>query len=302
MSQPDKHSIPVYSIDRFRTGHSQQYQLQLFDRNRNFKEVHSHVQYPHRHDFYEILFLTRGRGTHTIDIIDYEIKPNMIFFLSPGQIHDLQLSDDMYGYLFLFTSEFYLLNKPDKNQLLELPFFYTLTAGSPPLYLEKEEDVKELTDLFRQAIKESEENFPDSPDLIRALLDIILIKCKRLHPAGPDDKLNSKGRLLVKRFKQLIEEKYHENLSVKDYAEVLAVTANHLSETVKNLTGKTSTDLINEKMILEIKRLLLHSDMTVSEIAYGLNFTDQSYFSRYFRKQTGISPGEFRARSSKSNS
>ncbi|HEY8400367.1 MAG TPA: AraC family transcriptional regulator [Cytophagaceae bacterium] len=299
MSQPEKTSIPVYSIDRFRTGHSQQYQLQIFDRNRNFKEVHSHVQYPHRHDFYEILFLTKGRGTHTIDIIDYEIKPNMIFFLSPGQIHDLVLSDDMYGYLFLFTSEFYLLNKPDKNQLLELPFFYTLTAGSPPLYLKKEEDVKELTELFQQAIRESEQNYPDSPDLIRALLDIILIKCKRLHPAGAEDKQNSKGRLLVKRFKQLIEEKYHENLSVKDYAEILAVTPNHLSETVKALTGKTSTDLINEKMILEIKRLLLHSDMTVSEIAYHLNFADQSYFSRYFRKQTGISPGEFRAQSIK---
>ena len=108
-----------------------------------------------------------------------------------------------------------------------------------------------------------------------------------------DEKLN-KSRILVKRFKQLIEIHGHENLAVKEYAFQLGVSPNHLSETVKLTTGRTSTDLINDRMIMEIKELLIHTSLTVSEIAYKLNFSDQSYFSKYFKKLTDKSPIEFR--------
>jgi AraC family transcriptional regulator, transcriptional activator of pobA len=287
-----KKSIPIYSIDRFKkkSGHPEQYEIEVFDKNRDFK-----VTYPHRHDFYEILFITRGHGNHIIDFHDYKIKPNTIFFLSPGQIHELELSEDIKGYIFLFTSEFYLLNKQDKNHLLELPFFYSISSENPPLYLEKSGDYDLLLDLFRQACDENNKNLDDSPELISSILDIILIICKRLYPRQTEEK-KKKGHLLVKKFKQLIEEKYKENIPVKEYAALLSVTASHLSETVKSITGKTSTDLINNKMILEIKRMLMHSDLGISEIAFQLNFSDQSYFSKYFKNITGMTPNEFRAK------
>jgi AraC family transcriptional regulator, transcriptional activator of pobA len=295
LATPDKKSIPLYSIDRFkkREGRHQQYEIEVFDKNRDFK-----VTYPHRHDFYEILFLTKGHGTHTIDFKQYEVKPNSIFFLSPGQIHSLELSDDINGYIFLFTSEFYLLNKQDKNKLLEFSFFYNISSENPPLYLKASTDVQLMADLFIQACNENKNDFSDSTDLIRSFLDIILMKCQRLYPSNPKEKAN-KGRLMVKKFKQLIEEQYQENNSVKHYADLLAITQNHLSETVKDITGRTPLDLINEKMVLEIKRMLLHSDLNISEIAYQLNFEDQSYFSKYFKKKTGFTPNEFRAKSIK---
>jgi len=291
----DKKSIPVYSIDKFRrSGHGKQYEIEVFDKNRDFK-----VTYPHRHDFYEILFLTQGNGTHTIDASEYTIKQNCVFFLSPGQIHSLHLSDDIKGYIFLFTSEFYLLNKQDKNHLLELPFFYSLSNENPPLYLTEDKDITLITNLFVQACEENDQSLADSDDMIRSLLDIILITCKRLYPLKQEES-KGKGRLMVKRFKQLIEENYHKNLSVKDYASLLAVTPNHLSETVKALTGRTSSDLISDKMVLEIKRMLLHTDLTVSEIAYQLNFADQSYFTKYFKGHTGITPNDLRKEAIKS--
>lgn len=295
MKNSSKKSVPLYSIDQFqkKSDQKKQYEIEVFHKNRDFK-----VSYPHRHDFYEILFLTEGSGTHTIDLDEHIIKPNTIFFLSPGQIHDLVLSQDIKGFIFLFTAEFYLINKQDQNKLLELPFFYHISGNSLPLYLKKEEAAN-FIDLFEQAIEENKNNQDDSSEIIRSLLDILLVKCKRCYPIDVDEK-SKKSNLLVKRFKQLIEEKYQENLSVKEYAELLSVTANHLSETVKNLTGRTPTDLINDKMILEIKRLLIHTELTVSEIAFQLHFVDQSYFSRYFKKQTGISPGDFRIQSIKS--
>ncbi|MEA5256594.1 AraC family transcriptional regulator [Arcicella aquatica] len=284
--------IPVYSIDRFNSKSEKtiQFQIEPFDINRNFK-----VTYPHRHDdFYEILFLTQGQGIHTIDFQNYTIKPNTIFFLSPGQIHELDLSEDVKGYIFLFTSSFYHFNKTDPYKLFELPFFYNLNQETPPIYLENQAEKQVLTELFNNAIYENQQNLTDSEEAIRALLDLILIQCKRIYPLSNYDDKTSKGKIMVKRFKQLIEEKCQENLSVKDYAHLLAITPNYLSETVKSVTGRTSTDLINDRMIMEIKRFLTHTDLGISEIAYQLNFSDQSYFSKYFKKLTNLSPLEFR--------
>lgn len=283
-------SIPLYSIDKFiKQSRKRPYEIEIFDKNRDFK-----VSYPHRHDFYEVLFITRGSGSHSIDLKTYEVKAGSIFFLSPGQIHSLSLSNNIKGYIFLFTSEFYLLNKADKNKLFELPFFYSISNENPPLYLKEKEDIAFLKNLFGQASMENSRNMEDSPELIRSMLDIILIICKRLYPENSKDIKLNKGKLLVKRYKQTIEEKYQSNLSIKEYASLLSVTPSHLNETVKNLTGLTATDLLNDKIVLEIKRMLLHSELTISEIAYSLNFSDQSYFSKYFKAQTGFSPGEFR--------
>ncbi len=290
--QYKKSEVPVYSIDKFnlKSENPIQFQVENFDIHRNFK-----VTYPHRHDdFYEILYLTNGTGSYTIDSIKYEIKPNSIFFVSPGQIHELDLSADIKGYIFLFTSYFYHFNKSNPYKLFELPFFYNLNSETLPLFLEIAEKQDNFFNLFQKAIFENQENLADSEEVIRAILDLILIDCKRLYPAENVLDKTQKGKILVKRFKKLIEEKCTENLSIKQYANLLQISPNYLSETVKATTGRTSTDLINDRMLLEIKQMLRHSDKTISEIAYQLNFADQSYFSKYFKKLAGLSPGEFR--------
>ncbi len=282
--------IPSYRIEQFKNNNPKPYQVERFNAHRHFQ-----VTYPHRHDgFYEILFLTKGTGYHVIDFESYEIKKNTIFFLAPGQIHSLDLSDDIQGYIFIFTSEFYLLNKQNKNKLLELPFFYGLENEIPPLYLEKTENINLLTDLFVKGIEEMENNLPDTEEMMNALLDMILIHCHRLYPQQKEVEGMQKGKLLVKRFKQLIDTHYHENLSVTDFAHLLNVTPNHLTEIVKNLTGTTSNELIKAKLIIEAKRLLLFTDETITEISNQLNFKDQSYFSRVFKRHCGLSPKEFR--------
>ncbi len=283
-------SIPVYSIEKFHrneAGLTTNFQVEVFDANRHF-----HVIYPHRHDFYEVLFLTQGSGFHVIDDKTYEIKPNTIFFLSPGQIHTIELSKDVFGYIFLFTADFYLFNKQNRNAILELPFFYDLTNDTPPLLL-KEDQVSLFTDLFKQGVKESEAGLADSARIVAALLDIILAYCKRFYPIVNTEK-TQKGKMLVKRFKQLIDEKYLENIGVKGFADLLAVTPNHLNETVKQYTGLTASSQIDQKVVLEVKRLLKHTELPVTEVSNHFNFQDQSYFSKFFKKHTGLAPLEYR--------
>jgi AraC family transcriptional activator of pobA len=289
-----KTNIPVYSIDKFKRKPSpfSQFQIELFDADRHFE-----VQYPHRHDFFEILFLTKGSGIHIIDFKEYEITENSLFFLSPGQIHSIEFSKDIEGYIFLFTPEFYLLNKQNKHKLLEFPFFYHLGENQSPIYLTQEVDITFLTDLFKKGCKEITLEDDNTSEMISALLDLVLLSSKRLYPKTENVSSTKSGHLLVKKFKQHIEENYQNNFSVADYASLLNITPSHLTETVKSLTGRTSGNFINDKIILEIKRLLLFSDLSATEIALELNFNDQSYFTKYFKKHTGVTPKQFRANS-----
>jgi AraC family transcriptional regulator, transcriptional activator of pobA len=284
--------IPVYGIDSFvkNTKNVGAYEVKTFEVNRNYP-----VAYPHRHhDFYELLFITQGTGNHAIDGHDFVIKPNSIFFLSPGQIHDLNLSADVQGYIFLFSSAFYHFNKSDPYKLFELPFFYDLSASNLPIYLSKSADIELITNYFQKSIAESQQNLSETDEVIRAYLDLLLIFCKRIYPTYEATESHNKSKILVKRFKQLIEQNCQKNWSIYQYANELGISQNHLSETVKSVTGHTSTDLVNDRMLLEIKRLLINTDLSISEIAYQLNFTDQSYFSKYFKRLAGATPGEFR--------
>ncbi len=282
--------IPIYSLGEFSSAanKSKIYQVEVFDANRHFE-----VSYPHKHDFYEVLFLTQGSGNHIIDSNKYKIEPPCVFFMSPGQAHKLELSSDIGGYLFLFTEEFYLLNQVNKNKLLEFPFFFSVEQNNPPLLLKKENDSKFIETLFERGADEGSQKKDTSEDVIRALLDVLLQTCNKLYPTEIGMQ-RTRGHLLVKNLLQLIEENYQKNLSISEYASMLSITPNHLTQMVKQVTGTTSAKLLQNKVIIETKRLLIHSEMTITEITDYMNFSDQSYFTKYFKKACGLTPLQYR--------
>ncbi len=281
-------NIPTYSLSSFSntTDSTKQYQAEIFDANRHFA-----VTYPHRHDFYEVLFIKQGSGVHIIDGNSYKIEPPCVFFMSPGQTHKLELSQDIEGFIFLFAADFYLVHRSNQNRLLEFPFFFTLHQDNPPLYLGNLPQAAFIESLFKQAVNEGTNH--SSEELQRSILDTILVSCANVY-SQHQPRLAGKGHLLVKRFLLLVEENYIKNLSVSDYANFLALTPNHLTQVVRELTGKTSNEIIQAKQILEAKRLLLHTNLSVTQIAEHMSFIDQSYFARFFKKETGQTPVAFR--------
>ena len=287
--------IPVYSLHNFSSPErkSQQFQVEVFDAKRHFS-----VKYPHRHDFFEVLYLLKGSGYHVIDSNKYEIKPPCVFFMSPGQAHKLEFSHDIEGFIFIFTADFYLLNRSDQNSLIEFPFFYTVHQDNPPLQLASQEDILFLERLFLQGIAELKKVESNTFEMLRSILDLILTTCSSRYKTSENSISKGKGHILVKRFYQLVEENYLKNLSLGDYAALLKVTPNHLTQTVKQFTGKTSTQVIKQKQILEIKRLLVHTNLNVTEIATQLNFDDQSYFTKFFKRETELTPLLYRSQSS----
>ncbi len=285
-------NIPVYSLHNFSAQNrvGQQFQVEVFDANRHFS-----VKYPHRHDFFEVLYLSKGTGFHVIDGNKYEIKPPCVFFMSPGQAHKIEFSSDIEGYIYIFTPEFYLINQTNQNRLIEFPFFFTIRQENRPLMLESDDDIQFLETLFKKGITEIEKRNQFSVDLLRSVLDLILTSCAVLYKTDESLQAKGKGHILVKKFLQLVEENYHKNLPVNEYAGMLALTPNHLTQTVSLLTGKTTSQIIKSKQVLEIKRLLVHTNLSVTEIAGRLNFPDQSYFTKFFKRETGSTPLQYKA-------
>jgi len=286
-------NLPVYSLHNFSSEEraSQQFQVEVFDANRHFA-----VKYPHRHDFFEVLYLHKGSGSHVIDGNKYDIEPPCIFFMSPGQAHKIEFSHDIDGFIFIFTADFYLLNQRNPNRLIEFPFFFTIRQDNPPLLLKEESDKLFLESLFKKGVNEISKPEGYSIDILRSVLDLILTTCASLYPYD-ENRWKGKGHIVVKKFFQLLEEHFHENLSVAQYADIMALTPNHLTQTVTQLTGKTSSQIIKSKQIIEIKRLLVHTNLSVSEIAAKMNFPDQSYFAKFFKREVGLSPLQFRSKS-----
>lgn len=248
----------------------------------------------HRHSYYEVFLFNKGGGDHMIDFKNYSITPGSIHFVSPGQVHLVKRSLDSNGYVLLFSREFYQIGLSNTDSLFELPFFNNYS--SDPVLKTEKIIFQELVATIQQIHKEYFSKNADKETIIRAYLNLLFIKLKRLYEDQHKQDHIKKDikQEAVKNFRVLIEKYFIVNHKPSEYAELMHITTGYLNELVNEVTGKSSTDLINERLILEAKRILFHSNKTISEIATTLNFEDPAYFTRFFKNQTGLSPKEYR--------
>lgn len=246
----------------------------------------------HRHAYYHILCLREAKGIHNLDFQNYDIKANTLFFISPGQIHEWFSTTPTSGYVINFSVEFFLQMYPQPGEIEEFPFFQAMSED-PALYL-SQQNMNDICSLIRLMEEEIQEHRSFRYDIIRSYLLIMLTKLRRLHQARPYQGPAIKQHGLVRRFKSLVDQRYLADRSVQSFAKDLNVTDKHLNEVLRNVTGKTATQLVHERVLLEAKRQLIQSDLSISEIAFNLNFDDPGYFSRFFKKHVRLTPLEFK--------
>jgi AraC-like DNA-binding protein len=253
---------------------------------------------PHRHNYYEIFYFLRGAGEHDIDFRTYPIRDNSIHFISPGQVHQVRRSPESHGYILLFTAEFYAVNLGKERIFAELPF---MSQSSPnPVLLLSEHQQSPFLETIKMFEAELRADRAHREEMLRAYLNIFLVHARRLfEETARADGSGSPAHELIDRLRILIEHHFTTIHAAGAYAEMLSVSQNHLNTTVRKLLGRTIGDLVHERIILEAKRLLFHTELSVKEIAFGLNYDDPSYFTRFFRRHAGISPQEFREASRK---
>jgi AraC family transcriptional regulator, transcriptional activator of pobA len=245
----------------------------------------------HRHNYFELFFL-EGKGEHFNDFEVYKIETPTIVCVSPGQVHFWENKESLRGPMICFTQEFAEKYASADYSLLQHRFWFP--AGNPPVIPVSKEQARAIAMLLDEIQREFKAGAEGSDRIVRLLLQLILLKMNRLYLAGNVTQGSRREAELVRNFLVKLEHNLGVASSVSSYAALLSVSPETLSETVKKETGKTPGTLIRERVLLEAKRLLLHTSLNVSEIAYQLLFKDPSYFNRFFRRSTGNTPAEFR--------
>lgn len=246
---------------------------------------------PHRHTFYELMLFTEAEGAHEIDFNRIPVQKYSVHFVSPGQIHTLMLKKNK-GFVLCFTEDFVSIKT--KHRFEETFPFYE-KSDYQALVLNRAL-MQELTELITELNKELSSETRESEDICRSYLNIILLKLKQHYTAALNDNNlhQAEKNPKVNAFKKLIDENYLSHKTVADYAYELAVSPNYLNTLCKKQEGKTAIQCIQSRVLLEAKRLLYATNMNIKEISFLLHFDDVPYFNRFFKRQTGFTPMEYR--------
>jgi AraC-like DNA-binding protein/mannose-6-phosphate isomerase-like protein (cupin superfamily) len=250
---------------------------------------------PHSHDFYELIWFRSGTGQVHSDLRACPVRPGTLFFASPGQVHYWKFNEPLDGEIISFTHEFFLVNAENPGLFGRLPFLHAETFD-PVLHFDPAE-MERMNGLFRELRTAAADGAPGRDDMVRAYLTIMLTHTRRVwmrtHDGHAEPNAGT-GDLLACRFRLALEENFPQMLTVSEYASLLRVSRSHLNEELRRQSGSSASKIIHERILLEAKRLLVHTSLTISEIAYRLRFQDPSYFGRFFRKCTGQTPGMYR--------
>lgn len=234
---------------------------------------------PHKHaGYFELIFLSKGSGTHSIDEIVYPVNGPVIFFLKPNQTHCWDFSSFPRGYVLLFKEEIF-----NNNSIRDLLY------KTPPCLGVREYD-------FIETIFEKLSVITAEIDIVACYINVLI------HHILEDTTISdTKIESSFYEFQKMIDHSFKELKLVSDYASNLNMTPKKLSELCKNTTGKTAQDMIKERIFIESKVLLTHSQKSINEIALELNFSDASHFNKFFTANAKITPGLYRKLSNEKN-
>ncbi|MFF8830708.1 AraC family transcriptional regulator [Streptomyces sp. NPDC015131] len=265
----------------------------------------SRADFPHRHTFYEIVHITAGTGTHVLDLARWELRPPHLCVIAPGQVHHWEDAVGLDGSVVLFTEDFLLDHPADRDLLRHL-------AERRPWLTPGEEERAWIGRLMAELHEEYGRGADGFDSVLRALLHVLVVRTSRLpgpaprpsapagthragtHRAGTHRPGANRPGAVADAFARLLARTDPALWSVGACAERIGVTPGYLTEAVKAATGRTPGRHVQEARVHEAKRLLVHTDLTVRQIADRVGLADPAYFCRFFRRETGLSPGEFR--------
>lgn len=250
------------------------------------KELPMLLGKPHKAAFYQAIWLTEGMAAYRIDFREVAVKANEILIISSGQVCEFDTKSEYSGKMILFTSSFFTITELDSNFLHTSEILNPVNlnktvpicpqlAGSLITLLD--EELRQPADAFQTGIAQN-------------YLRIILLEAERQLTSSYSSVISNIGR----RFYNAVERHFRENRNTDYYVNLLGINEKTLSKEVKILTGKTPKVYIDSRTILEAKRLLSYSNLSVKEIGYELGFDEPTNFNKYFRKHTGTTPAQFR--------
>ena len=242
-------------------------------------------------DHIKILFIPKD-AIIQVDFREFRMETDALLFINPRVI--VKPCETVDGQLIYFNRDFYCVEIHDQevscdgilyNNVFEIPFIALDESQS-----------KDIQKIIQEIQLEMKSEDLSTEEMLRILLKLIILKSTRIWKQQHQlaDTNQQSDVQFLRRFSKLVEQHYRTHHTVADYAELLFVTPKNLSKKIGLISNSTPNDIIKDRIILESKRLLAHTQMIVKEIAFSLNYEDDAYFVRFFQKHTGLSPLSFR--------
>ena len=254
---------------------------------------HSPFQ-PHLVEFYIMILIEEGEGSHTIDFINYPYQRGTLLTIRKDQIHKFIKRPTVEGSMLLFTEEFLVSYLEELEALKALQLFNEF-LGSPKIQL-TEKELGEIMDLLERIKSEYFRINDDySLGIIRSELHILIAKLYRIK--SQNNQIITQRKYLSEfiQFQQLVEKKATQSTKVKDYAHMMGVSTKTLNAITRNIVHKSAKEFVDDICTQQIKRLLINTELSVKEIAYASGFEETPNFYKYFKRQVQLTPEQFRA-------
>jgi AraC-like DNA-binding protein len=252
-----------------------------------------------RTNYYSFLLISNGKSQYVIDNQKFDLGRFSFYFTNPGHLKSFKIEELLSGYMLTFTETFI-------KEHLSVDFFQNfpfLLHETTPVMLVNEEIFKELSTIFEQMLYEYESRSPYKKAILTNLLSILLYKTKTLLISHKTTiKPHTRSGELVGEFKNLLNNHFQKltqgeetkMLSVKELADLMNIHPNYLTNLVKEETGKSASDWIQERVFAEAQSLLSNTNQTISFISLQLGFADTTHFAKFFKKMAGMTPSEYR--------
>ncbi|WP_343670801.1 helix-turn-helix transcriptional regulator [Chitinophaga sp.] len=293
MSKEKQSNIEEYHLNKHQPG---QDQFRIYDLNTYLGKNSENTTRPHIHSYYQIIWFYSGVGSHYVDFVKHDVTDQMIFCIARNQVHCFDHHPGYEGVLLHFNETF--LAQSDETDFFLKCNLFSSPYQQPGCKIDAA-TVQKLNTIIQQIKAELEENNEFGRDeIIRAYLKSFLILVQRTKQLSGGQQFASFAaddkRMQLVRFFNLVEQHYKKGLAVNEYARLLHISARTLSDLTSQLINKTPSQMIQERIILEAQRLLTHSSLNINQIGYRMGFDDPSYFVKYFKKHTKMSPSDFR--------
>lgn len=270
-------------------------EFEFLDLSKLFAKIRTGLDHdpnkPHRVGFFALLIITKGTGSHSIDLKDYPLKKGTVLKIAKGQVHAFEKNPGYDGFLIVFTEEF-VLHYFSKSSIEFISHLYNYHISKTAVH------GSSYNELFIEQLKDELETENDyaQKNIVAALLELYLLRLERLAQTQDSPKRHQRNYPLFIEFKNLVEEKYTATRNVKDYADMLSVSTKHLNGIVKEFTLNTAKHFIDHFVILETKRTIASSNYSLKEIGYAVGFDEVTNFTKFFKKHTGVTPKQFKSK------
>jgi AraC family transcriptional regulator, transcriptional activator of pobA len=249
---------------------------------------------PHRHDFYHLFWIESGDGTFVSDGRSYPLTRGSLIFVSPGQVHAWKCNDTLKGYVLCFEPASLFGGSDRPYRLLHDLAQFSATTKDRATFQVAGSTYRILRVAFKNLADEFHGSAEFRCDMVRSQITALLIRLHRLCLSTPSVEVQAYSTHLTNRFLSLLEKEAGKLQRARYYTSALSVSPRVLVDAVLAEIGKSPSAWMRDRTLLEARRLLIYTDLTISEIAYRLNFRNVSYFVRFYRRLAGVPPGASR--------